>query len=226
MFSFLEATTATGGITFTTMGVMVISALLMGFIISMTYMKTSDNLYSQNFATTLLLLPTLMSIIILLIGSNVAGAFSLAGIFSVIRFRSAPGSSRDIVYILFSVGVGLACGVLEIAYGAVFTIVLCLTLLVVYKTKFATKDSNTMRLKIQVPEDLNSENAFDDLLQQYTDGFELSQVRTKDLGSVYELLYIVKIKKKIKRIQMIDDLRCRNGNLMITLSTMNIEEDF
>ncbi|MFV0479157.1 MAG: DUF4956 domain-containing protein [Anaerorhabdus sp.] len=226
MLDFLETAVATGAITIPVMAMMVACALVMGLAIALTYMKTSENSYSKNFATTLLLLPVLMSIIILLIGNNVAGAFSLAGIFSVIRFRSAPGSSRDIVYILFCVGVGLACGVLEFMYGAIFTVILCLLLLVLHFIGFASRDSNTMRLKILVPEDLNSEDAFDDLLKEYTNGFELTQVKTKDLGSVYELGYVVKIKKKSQKIKMIDDLRCRNGNLMITLSTLSIEEEF
>lgn len=193
------------------------TSFILGLIISLTYIKTSDKNHSENFVTTLLLLPILMSTVILLIGNNIAGAFSLAGIFSIIRFRSAPGSARDIVFVLFGVGAGLACGIEAHLYGAMFTVILSIILFGVKKLKFGKRSSTCMQLKILVPEDLNDENIFDDILSEYTKSYSLKQIRTKDLGSVYELTYDLNIEQSVNKKTLLDDLRCRNGNLNINL---------
>ncbi|MDQ0359655.1 DUF4956 domain-containing protein [Breznakia pachnodae] len=201
-------------------------AFILGFMISLTYMKTSKNYHSENFAVTLMLLPVLMSTIILLIGNNVAGAFSLAGIFSVIRFRSAPGSSKDIVYILFCVGSGLACGIQIPIYGVMFTIIVCTAVIILDKVDYGKRNSKNMQLTILVPEDLNNEHVFDDVLKRYTRQFRLSRMRTKDFGSVYELTFQLTILNNSEKHEMIDELRCRNGNLNISLSMLEYSDEF
>lgn len=200
-------------------------SLVLGLIISLTYIETSDKSHSENFVTTLLLLPILMSTVILLIGNNVAGAFSLAGIFSIIRFRSAPGSARDIVFVLFAVGAGLACGVEAYTYGLIFTFILSFILFVVKKTNFGKRSNTHMQLRILIPEDLNNENVFDDIFNEYTKSYSLKQIRTKDLGSVYELTYDINMEQNVNKKTFLDSLRCRNGNLNINLTVgMNTSE--
>lgn len=196
-----------------------VTAFILGVIISITYIKTANkNSYSQNFSLTLILIPTVIAIIILLIGSNVARAFSLAGAFSIIRFRSAPGDPKDIAYVLFTMAAGLSCGVGFFGYAALFTVFLCLLMFTLSVFNFGAKKSSQKLLKITIPEDLDYEGAFDDIFTQFTTGFELKKIRTTDLGSLYELVYTVTMDNKINQKEFIDALRCRNGNLNITLS--------
>jgi hypothetical protein len=197
---------------------MVISFIL-GGLISITYMKTCNKSgYSQNFSLTLVLVPTVIAIIILLIGSNVARAFSLAGAFSIIKFRSAPGDPKDIAYVLFTMAAGLACGVGSFGYAVLFTLFLCLLMFTLNIFNFGAKKNSQKLLKITIPEDLDYEGAFDEVFAQYTTSFELKKIRTTDLGSLYELVYIITMDNKVSQKEFIDALRCRNGNLNITLS--------
>lgn len=202
--------------------ILIAMSCLVGLIISITYMKTSPaNTYSQNFALTLIILPIVVAIIILLIGSNIARAFSLAGAFSIIRFRSAPGDPKDIAYVLFSMSAGLASGVGLYMYSLSFTVFLCFIMFILFKTGFGTKKTMQKQLKIIIPEDSNYENAFDDIFKNHTKTCALKVIRTKDLGSVYELLYEITPIDNFKEKEFIDELRCRNGNLNITLSVLS-----
>jgi hypothetical protein len=197
----------------------IIVAFILGAIISITYMKTCNkNGYSQNFSLTLIMIPAVIAIIILLIGSNVARAFSLAGAFSIIRFRSAPGDPKDITYVLFAMAAGLACGGGYYPYAVFFTLILCLLMFILNLLKFGERKSSLKLLKITIPEDLDYDGAFDEVFLKYTSGYELKKVRTTDLGSLYELVYNVTMDNKTSQKEFIDALRCRNGNLNITLS--------
>lgn len=202
-------------------------SMIIGFIISITYMKTADHgNYTQNFALTLILLPMIISLIILLIGSNVARAFSLAGAFSIVRFRSAPGNPKDISYIFFSMAAGLACGVGFYAYAVLFTVVLCLIMVVLGLLKFGCKKVSHRNLKITIPEDLNFEGVFDEILKKYTKSYVLSKVKTVDMGSLFELDYNVILKEDAEQKRFIDELRCKNGNLTIALSVSADRDEF
>ncbi len=205
-------------ISFETVIISIMMSLLMGVVISLTYQKTSVKKHSDNLALTLILLPTIIGSIVMLIGNNVAGAFSLAGIFSVIRFRSSAGNARDILFILFSVGAGLAVGVQTYLYGLIFTVIMSIVLFVAYYYQHGTASTKSMQLRILVPEDLNDEDAFNDILTKYTMSYSLISMRTKDLGSVYELMYIVDINGQVNKKEFLDNLRCRNGNLNISLN--------
>jgi hypothetical protein len=167
---------------------------------------------------TLSMLPVILSIIILFVGSNVARAFSLAGTLSIIRFRSAPGDPVDIGYIFFDIAAGLACGVGLFLYGAAFVLILCLFMIILNKVKFAEPKSLTKSLKITIPENLDYQGIFNDIFDKYTTSYSLQRVKTADLGSLYELVYTVKMKNDADEKQFIDDIRCRNGNLNIILA--------
>lgn len=198
----------------------------LGLIISMTYIKTIDtDSYSQGFAHTLVLVPTVVSIIILLIGNNIAGAFSLAGAFSIIRFRSVAGNPKDIGFLLFTMATGLACGLEYFQYALTFTIVLSLLMYIIYLFDFGKQKTSQNILKITVPEDLEFEGIFDEVLDKYTNNYELIRVRTLDLGSLYQLIYTININKDNNHKNLIDELRCRNSNLNITLAvgTTNLD---
>jgi hypothetical protein len=182
-------------------------------------MKTADKKsYTQNFSLTLVLVPALIAIIILLIGSNVARAFSLAGAFSIIRFRSAPGDPKDIGYVLFTMAAGLACGVMFYGYAILFTAVLCLLMVILHITKFGEKTTSQKLLKITIPEDLDYEGVFDEIFEKYTTQYTLAKVKTMDLGSLYQLVYVIDMENKTNQKEFLDAIRCRNGNLNIVLS--------
>ncbi len=194
-------------------------ALILGGVIAFTYYKTqSEEYYQRSLAVTLCMLPIILSVIILFIGSNVARAFSLAGTLSIIRFRSAPGDAKDIGFIFFDIAAGLACGVGLYGYGALFVIILCAAIILLEKGRIFEKKTANKTLKILIPEDLNYEGAFDDVLERYTKKHSLTRIKTTDLGSLYELCYNVVMLDGKNEQKFIDELRCRNGNLSIILS--------
>jgi uncharacterized membrane protein YhiD involved in acid resistance len=197
----------------------IVVSFILGGIISLTYMKTSRRANtSQNFALTLVMLPIVVAIIILLIGSNVARAFSLAGAFSIIRFRSAPGDPKDISYVLFTMAAGLSAGTGYFLYAILFTIVLCLIMAFLSYIKFGGGKKTQKLLKITIPENLNYEGAIDEVIKDYTSSYELKKIKTTDMGSLFELVYNVTLDDKKSQKDFLDALRCRNGNLNITLS--------
>lgn len=198
-----------------------LAALVFGGIIALTYYKTQDGAtYQRSLAVTLFMLPVILSVIILFIGSNIARAFSLAGTLSIIRFRSAPGDAKDIGFIFFDIAAGLACGVGLFGYGALFVVFLCAALLIIEKTNLFKPRALQKLLKITIPEDLNYQGAFDDILKQYTKTYALSKITTTDLGSLFQLVYHVSMKPDTNEQEFLNELRTRNGNLTILLSEM------
>jgi hypothetical protein len=220
MFESLFNTATTGtAISLTDSILTVLVSFALGILISLTYMKTCDKRgYSQGFSLTLVIVPSVIAIIVLLIGSNVARAFSLAGAFSIIRFRSAPGDPKDISYVLFAMAAGLACGVGFFGYAAMFTVFLCLLMFALSIFKFGASRTTNKHLKITIPENLDYEGAFDDVFSEYTTSHVLMKVKTTDLGSLYQLIYTITMDTNASQKEFIDALRCRNGNLNITLS--------
>ena len=197
----------------------ILVSAVFGGIIAFTYYKTQDEeVYQQNFAVTLTMLPIILSVIIIFVGSNIARAFSLAGTLSIIRFRSAPGDAKDIGFIFFAIAAGLACGVGLYGYGIMFILILCIILFILkYMGVFKNKSVQKI-LKITIPEDLNYDGAFDGILEKYTKKYTLSKIKTTDLGSLFELCYNVTMDKSANEQEFLNELRVRNGNLSIILS--------
>jgi hypothetical protein len=203
------------------------AALALGLFVSAVYMKTHEiKNPSRGFALTLVVLPAVITIIILLIGNSVARAFSLAGAFQIIRFRSAPGNPKDITYVLFSMAVGLCCGMGFIAYGAIAALILCGVMIVLEIAKFGKSTALDQLLKITVPENLDYQSAFNGVFEKYTSSYRRIKVKTTDLGSLYELHYKVTTKSPDDEKAFIDALRCRNGNLNITLVLDEPQNEF
>ncbi len=174
--------------------------------------------YSTSFAITLVMLPVVVSVVIMLVGSNIASAISLGGVFALVRFRSVPGDSKDIATVFFAMSVGLACGLGYILFAAVFgSLVGILYFLLVY-FGYAAKNQNAKDLKITIPESLNFYDAFDDLFELYTHNTDIVKVKTTNMGTLYEITYRIVIKNDSDLKQFIDALRCRNGNLNIIVS--------
>ena len=198
----------------------VISASIIGFVISLVYMLTHKKEgYSQAFCVSLILLAPIVGMVILVIGNNVATAFSLAGAFALVRFRSAPGDPKDIACVFMSVTMGLTCGLGYWIYAALAVAVLCVIILVLHFVNYAGKKGNTYELKITVPETLNYVGVFDDVLKKYTNSFKLARVKSVDFGALFELSFSVNLKDDKDIRKMLDELRAMNGNLKIMLST-------
>lgn len=193
-------------------------AVLFGAAIGFTYYKTQEENYQRSMAVTLLMLPIILSVIILFVGSNIARAFSLAGTLSIIRFRSAPGDPKDIGFIFFDIAAGLACGVGFYGYGAIFVVLLCAIIVLTEKCRLFEKKEVQKILKITVPENLNVQGVFDEVLDRYTKQYALTKMKTTDLGSLFELCYRITMAEQANESEMINELRCRNGNLNIILS--------
>jgi len=226
MLDALFTTSAAAELTLSHALLTIVVSIALGGLISWTYMKTGpQGGYSPNFALTMMLLPAIVAVIILLIGSNVARAFSLAGAFSIIRFRSAPGDPKDIAYVLLTMAAGLAVGVGSFGYAVLFTVALCALMLVLSLMKFGMKKRVQRVLKVTIPEDLGYEEAFDAVFKKFHVAYELRKVRTTELGSLYELVYAVSIDHLANQKELLDAIRARNGNLDITL-TMSPTSDY
>ena len=201
------------------------AALVLAFVVALLYYFTQKRAGgSTSLCVTLVMVPAIIALIVVLIQNNLARAFTLAGSLAIIRYRSAPASPRDIAYVLFSLAIGIACGIGYVAYAAVFTVLFCIILFVLSITGFGGLGRDTMILKILIPESLNFDGVYDEILQQYTDSYKLRRVQTTDFGTVYELIYIVKLKKGTDRKEFMDKIRCKNGNLNVTLNLMPDEE--
>ena len=188
------------------------SALILGFVISLVHMKTSK--CSKNMAITLAILPFLVSVVICMVNGNLGTGIAVVGAFSLVRFRSLPGNSKEIAVIFFAMAVGLALGTGYIAYGAIITAIGSLLILVLSNTNFG-ENRKTRILRITIPEDVDYTKEFDNILKKYSTKSVLAKVKTTNLGSLFELTYLIDLSGNEKAF--IDELRVKNGNLKIML---------
>lgn len=181
--------------------------------------------YSVNMAVTLVILPAIVAIVIMLVGSNIARAFSLAGAFALVRFRSVPGDSKDIASVFYAMAIGLAAGMGYLIYAAISAVIIGAVYFTLVRSGFAHKRLNYKELKITIPENMNYNNAFEDLFNEYTSNIKLDKIRTTNLGTLYELTYHITMKPNVDEKEFIDSIRCRNGNLNIILCDAGISEN-
>ena len=194
------------------------AAIIAGGFISLSYIHSDKRQkYSSNFAMTVVILPAIVSVVITLIGSDLAKAISLGGVFALVRFRSVPGDSRDIAYVFFAMVVGLAIGMDCYAIAFALTAVVALSFTLLQKLNYAKNKNASQILKITVPEDLNFKDAFTDLFNEYLDKYTISSIRTTNMGTLYQITYDVIPKEGIDEKAFIDALRVKNGNLNIIL---------
>ena len=197
------------------------TAVLLGLIIGIAYMfMCRKERYNRDFIIGLVILPAIVAAVILLIGSNVARAFSMAGAFALVRFRSAPGSAKDISIVFFTMAAGLACGLGYVTFAAAFTAVMLLLLILISALGFVDRNEGRKQLKIVIPESLNYNSVFDDLFDKYTSENRLNKVKTTNMGTMYELTYEIRLKNDDAEKDFIDELRVRSGNLNISVGIM------
>ncbi|NBK97029.1 MAG: DUF4956 domain-containing protein [Erysipelotrichia bacterium] len=190
-----------------------LTSLMLGIIIAYVYQKQGN--YSKNFTVTLAILPMLVSFVIMMVNGNLGTGVAVVGAFSLVRFRSVPGSSREIVAIFFSMAIGLAVGMGFLTFAIFIGIIVSFVSLLLFRSKFADENQHDKELKIIIPENLDYTQIFDDIFLTYTIKAELIRVKTIQMGSMIEVIYHIQLRNLKLEKQMIDELRCRNGNLMI-----------
>lgn len=200
-----------------------LSSLILG--IAATGIYCYKNMYTKSFVVTLALLPAMVQIVIMLVNGNLGAGVAVMGAFSLVRFRSVPGSAREIGSLFFAMALGLATGMGYIGYAVLFLIIVGIANPVLYSTKFASPRYVDRELKITIPESLDYDGLFDDLFQKYTAQHELLRVRTTNMGSLYELCYLVRLNDRQISKAFLDDIRCRNGNLNIVCGKISTVRD-
>lgn len=199
------------------------AALIFGIIIALVHMYSTK--CSKNFAITIAVLPLLVQVVIMMVNGNLGTSIAILGSFSLIRFRSMQGNSRELVSIFFAMAIGLAVGMGHIMYAFVFTLITSLALIILQKSSFGMKKNNEKSLKVTIPENLDYTNIFDDIFDKYTNNIELNKIKTTNMGSMFELSYNISLKKNINEKDFIDEIRTRNGNLTVNLGRVSTENE-
>ena len=198
-------------------------SLLLGLLIAWTHAHGSA--WSRSFLLTLVMLPAVVQTVIMLVNGSIGTGIAVAGAFSLIRFRSVPGGAREIGSIFLAMAIGLATGMGYLAVAALFAGLMCLVNLLLSVSGFGKSAKGERILRMTIPEVLDYEGAFDDLFDTYTVRWELENVRTANMGSMYKLCYRIVLKGGISEKALLDDLRCRNGNLEISCGKVTSQDD-
>ncbi|MBO5177921.1 MAG: DUF4956 domain-containing protein [Lachnospiraceae bacterium] len=179
---------------------------------------------SLSFFLSLVMIPAVVAVVISLIGSNVARAFSIAGVFALVRYRSIPGDGKDIAFVFMAMASGLACGLGYLTLGLAVVVVLSVVVVLVNLLGNFLVKSECRQLRILIPEDMDYQGVFDDLLGEYTTKASLDRIKTTNMGTLYELTYIVYLKSGINEKKFMDEIRTRNGNLTVIMSKQQREQ--
>ncbi len=190
-------------------------SLVLGLGAAALCMFRSKSGYSQSFVLTLAVLPALVQIVIMMVNGNIGAGVAVAGAFGLIRFRSAPGSAKEIGLVFLTTAVGLATGMGYVVLAAVFFVIITLFSILLTASGFGAGESDERELKITIPENLDYDGLFDDLFLKYTRRADLSRVKTSNMGTLYELSYKVVLRDAHETKAFLDELRTRNGNLNI-----------
>ena len=193
-------------------------SLGLGLVLALAYAFKAR--YTKSFLVTMATLPAIVCVVIMMVNGNVGAGVAVAGAFSLVRFRSAPGSAKEIAAVFLSMGAGLICGMGYLGYAGLFTVVMSLILVLYNLIDNSRIGRDTLRktFKITIPEDLDYTGAFDDLFDKYTTSHELVRVKTTNMGSMFRLTYNLTLRNAREEKAFIDEIRCRNGNLEIMVS--------
>lgn len=193
-------------------------SLALGMIMAFCYMRRTR--YTKSFVVTLALLPAVVCVVIMMVNGNVGTGVAVAGAFSLVRFRSVPGTAKEICALFLAMGAGLIAGMGYLGFAVLFTLVMSLVFILYNHLDFgAKKNGETFKIiSVTIPEDLDYSGVFEDILEEYTRSYDLVRVKSTNMGSMFKLTYHVVLRDGAKEKEMIDKLRCRNGNLEITVS--------
>jgi len=216
---FTSATTMTIGAFLICIG----TAVALGIVIALVY--TFKAMYTRSFVVTVALLPAIVTVVIMMVGGNLGAGVAVAGTFSLVRFRTLPGTAKEICFVFLSMATGLACGMGYASFAAVFVAIVCVVSILLALINFGGRKNEQLRkqLRITMPEDLDYGDVYQDLLEKYTVSSVLTQVKTTNLGSLNKLTYDVVLRKAGTEKVFIDELRCRNGNLEISIGALPMD---
>ena len=193
-------------------------ALVLGILLAIAFSFRAR--FTKSFAMTLALLPAIVCVVIMMVNGNIGAGVAVAGAFSLVRFRSAPGTAREIAAIFLAMGTGLVCGMGYLGYAALFTVIMGIIFAIYNNIDFGMRKRNAVHkmLKITIPEDLDYTDVFEDIFSEYTKECELVKIKSTNMGSMFRLTYSITLRDAGKEKEFIDKLRIRNGNLEIMMS--------
>ena len=198
-------------------------SLLIGIFLAFMYAFRTK--YTKSFIITLALLPAIVCTVIMMVNGNIGAGVAVAGAFSLVRFRSVPGSARDIGSIFMAMGAGLIAGMGYLGFAVLFSLIMGIALMVFTNVPFEMskkRDAIDKTLKITIPEDLDYYNVFDNTFDAYTTEHTLVSSKTTNMGSMFKLVYNVSLKDPSKEKEFVDALRCQNGNLEIAMTRQEV----
>ena len=198
-------------------------SIVLGLVIAGVYMFRHR--YSKNFVVTLALLPLIVQMVITLVNGNLGAGIAVMGVFNLVRFRSIPGSAKDIGSVFFAMAIGLATGMGYLSLAVLFTVIMGIANVAYVLSPFGRMQTVERELHLTVPEDLEFEGVFEPVLERYTDSFELVEVQTSNMGSLYNFTYLMKLRADASVKELMDELRCHNGNLKVALVPEQMTRD-
>lgn len=188
------------------------ASLILGLVIALVYHLIGEG--SKGYKVSMIVLPLLVQAVIMMVNGNLGTSVAVLGAFSLVRFRSQPGSSKEIVGVFFAMAIGLADAMGCIGFACILTVIVAAVLLISAKV-FETMDNGEKMLRVTIPENLDYTSVFDDIFARYAQKVQLENVKTTNMGSMFELSYKIKMKSDAKEKEMIDSIRCKNGNLTV-----------
>ncbi len=215
---------ASSNISFTSILICSLVSLLLGLAISYTHKKTSR--YSKNFLITLAILPVLVQSVMIMVNGNLGTSVAILGAFGLVRFRSMPGTSKEILSVFFAMTIGLATGIGHIVFAIIIAIIVILAMIIFAKTRIFNQDESERILKITVPDNMDYNNMFDEIFKKYLKSYKVGNIKTVNMGSLFEITYEIKFNEELNDKDFIDELRIKNGNLKISLSQKLDESEF
>jgi len=194
------------------------ASLVIGILMAFAYMYRTR--YTKSFVMTLALLPAVVCVVIMMVNGNVGTGVAVAGAFSLVRFRSVPGTAKEICTLFLAMGAGLIAGMGYLGFALLFTAVMCIMFVLYNRLDFGTKKNSQIfkTFTITIPEDLDYSCIFDDIFSEFTTSHDLVRVKSTNMGSMFKLTYNVMLRDVTREKEMIDKIRCRNGNLEIAVS--------
>lgn len=224
MLKSLFSETAASSISIWAIFICSVVSLVLGCAIAYTHKKTSR--YSKNFLVTLATLPILVQAVMIMVNGNLGTSVAILGAFGLVRFRSMPGTSKEILSVFFAMAVGLATGMGHVIFAIIITALVILAIILFSKTKLFDQDESERVLKITIPENMDYNDMFEDLFKKYLKHYVLENIKTVNMGSLFELTYRIKFKKERDNKEFIDEIRVRNGNLKVSVSHNLDESEF
>ena len=211
----------TGGLTAQSFLICTAVSLVLGLLTALCFSFRAS--FSKSFCLTLAILPAIVQMIIMMVSGSIGAGVAVAGTFSLVRFRSEPGTARQIAALFLAMALGIALGMGYAVLAAVFFLIVTAFFLILTLVNFGGDHGAQRDLRITIPESMDYEGVFDDLFQRYTTAHSLERVRTTNMGTLYELRYTVQLKNEKEIKAFMDEIRTRNGNLTIICGRVSTE---